>query len=104
MSNEKQSLGSEIQECCTSWGEALAKYGAARGIMETEKLAIGRMIQMHGKEFVLLAILGAKHEPAGEGFKPSRFLSLKRVFDPMKFERFVNLGAQAKNQLAGGAS
>jgi hypothetical protein len=92
-------LKEDVIECIDAWRDVLRKFGADRPIMETEKLSIARMIQQHGKEFVILSLLGAKYEPASEGFNPARFLSLKRIFDPTKFERFVTLGSRAKNQL-----
>jgi hypothetical protein len=81
------------------WLECLKHHGAERGLIRGEDLKLGRALQAKGFEAVSLAILGAKHEPASDEFKPSRHLSLSRIFDPLKFDRFATLGAQARAQI-----
>jgi hypothetical protein len=76
----------------------LAKFNADRPLRIAEIQTIEQKVALEGKEFVLLAFLGAKYEPGNDQFKPNRVLSLRRVFHPEKFERFINLGAQARNQ------
>lgn len=88
-----------VRECKEAWGAALKHHKAERMLLASEELAIGRAIQRFGAEAVRLALLGAKHEPSSEAFNPSHHLSLARVFDPQKFERFVSLGAQARKKL-----
>jgi hypothetical protein len=96
---EKLGLGKETGEVCKRWLEVLAEHGANRtSVTQAEELQLARGLQAHGREAVDLALLGAQYEPASETYKPSRHLSLKRVLDPMKFERFVNLGAQARQK------
>lgn len=93
-----EDLKTGISEAEASWLGCLKHHGAERKIMPDEQTRLARQIQTNGLDAVLLALLGAKHEPATDEFKPSRHLSLLRVFDPTKFDRFVTLGAQAKNQ------
>lgn len=93
-------LSDEVRKAKAGWGECLKKHGADRDVFPWEEIELARQIQARGDEAVSLAILGQKYEPASEQFKPSRHLSLKRLFDPLKFDRFVNLGAQARKKLA----
>jgi hypothetical protein len=94
------SLREDVQECIAAWQGVLAKYGVERKLRIAEIQSIERMVAREGKGFVLLAFLGAKNEPSREGFNPGDYVSLVRVFDPLKIERFVNLGARVRKQLA----
>ncbi len=96
--NKTLKLQMEIAQAEAAWLDCLAFHGAARPILATDQTVLTRNIQQRKIEAVLLAIAGMKHEPANDGFKPSNFISLSRLFDPEKFERFVNLGAAAKNK------
>jgi hypothetical protein len=92
-------LREQAQEAANAWSECLKKYGAERNLFPFEHVTLARNIQARGLDAVLLAILGQRYEPESETFKPSRHLSLNRLFDPEKFDRFVNLGAQARKKL-----
>jgi hypothetical protein len=83
----------------STWLECLEHYGGKRDLIPGEDIRLVRGMQAKGFEAVSLAILGMRHEPAGDGFKPSRHVSLVRLFDPQKFDRFVTLGAQARTQI-----
>lgn len=92
-------LQGQIKEASEAWIECLKKWGAERELFPWEQVEFARNIQARGIEAVKLAILGQRYEPETETYKPSRHLSLKRLFDPQKFDRFVNLGAQARKKL-----
>lgn len=93
-------LTSAASECEAAWFDALKKHGVERTkLIPGEDTQLVSAVQRYGKDNVLLALLGAKYEPASEGFKPSRFISLSRILKPEAFQRFVNLGAQAKAKL-----
>lgn len=89
----------EIQKCTKAWIDTLKHHGIDRKLMPHEETKIGSVVQQRGSDVVLLAFLGMKHEPAGEDYKPSRYVTLARVLDPQKFDYFVNLGAQAEKQI-----
>ncbi len=90
----------ELKKAEEIWLDALKFHNANRAVLsEQEKQTLCRAIQGQGFDVVELALLGAKHEPASESYKPSRHLALSRVFNPEKLERFINLGAQAKEKL-----
>lgn len=96
----KIQIQESVSVCLKKWMEVLKHHKAERNPLAGEDIAIGRMIQARGVDAVLLALLGAKYEPANKDYKPSRYLSLARINKPDRFEYFVNLGAQAKNKLA----
>lgn len=91
-------LRSEIEQATEEWSKTLRKWGCARPIMASEMLDLGRAVQQHGVEFVLLALQGAREEQASGDFNPGDYLSLKRIFKPENFPRFVNLGSRARNR------
>lgn len=95
-----RSANSEIAQCEEAWADALKKHGVGRDPLPGERDALARAIQRYGCDSVLLALLGAKYEPDGKDFKASRFVSLKRTLAFDGFERFVNLGSQAKTKIA----
>ena len=88
----------DVERAKTAWTECLSKHGAERELFTWEELELARSIQRFSIEAVLLAILGQAHEPGNEEYKPSRYLSLRRLFDPDKLERYVSLGAQVRRQ------
>jgi len=87
----------DISECEAAWEACLLAHKGPRKAFEWEREALGRNILRRGKEAVLLALLGAQHEKGNADFDPSEFCSMARIFDPLKFDRFVHLGAKAKN-------
>lgn len=97
--NRVSNLRHATEELCTLWASVLEHYGGERALLETEREKIARAIQLHGAQAVRLAFLGQRYEPASDDFKPNRHLSLARIFNPQKFERFVSLGAQADKKL-----
>ena len=89
----------DFQEAKTEWFVTLAKFGAGRNnlLVEEEQL-IARSIQRWGKQAVLMAIRGKRHEPKDDGYDPGKNLALRRILnhqEPEKFERLMNLGVQA---------
>lgn len=95
-----QDLRSEIERAAREWLETLSKWGCTRAMMPSETTEIGRAIQREGFDFVMLALKGAREEHPNGDFNPGDYLSLKRIFKPENFGRFVNLGAKAKNKAA----
>src|ERR1700686_2397813 len=85
-----------VDQAKLAWQSVLQRFGAIRSIGPYEELDLARAIQRFGSEHVLLALLGAENDPSSETYHPGDFLSLKRILDPEKFERFVNIGAQIK--------
>jgi len=91
---ESKVLRSDINKCKQLWQQSLAKWGAPRPILNDE-VGIAQAIQLHGAQAVMMALVGSKYEPATDSFNPGQHLSLVRVFDPRKIEKFINLGAAA---------
>lgn len=81
-----------------SWKNTLKHFGINRGLMLVEHTLIGRLVQMHGVDPVNLALIGAKYDPAFDGYDPRKNVSLTRLEDRKTFQKFVNLGAQNKPQ------
>lgn len=89
-------LRHDVEAAKRAWSVCLAHHGAARALFPWEEIDVARALQSFGREAVLLAILGAQHEPETEDYKPSRYLNLRRLFDPAKVQRFISLGAQVR--------
>ncbi|MGZ3687335.1 MAG: hypothetical protein ACXVBW_03500 [Bdellovibrionota bacterium] len=87
-----------IEDCLAMWERVKRHHGIERKLLPNEEAKIGAAIQRHGRDPVLLAFEGARAEKPSESFNPADHLSLTRIFDPLKFERFVNLGAKSRAQ------
>jgi len=84
-----------IEECVVAWSECLVHFKIERKVTPRDKLALSRALERIDKDDVILALLGAQYEPPFDGFDPGLYLSLARIFDPSKIDRFINLGAKA---------
>lgn len=98
---EKSPLSDNLSCVTKTWFDVLKHHGAPRSnLIPGEDLQLANALQRYGRETVELVLLGARYEPASDDFKPSRHLNLRRYFDAEKIQRFLNLGAQAKEKLA----
>lgn len=99
---QKISLAAEIAYCEQVWKATLKHFGIERQLLEPEIFDIARAVQRHGVKTVELALLGARFEPAHEGFQPKDYVSLDRIFKPsrkdgkLKLTDFCNWGAKVK--------
>ena len=97
-------LAEEINQAGEVFRATLRHFNAGRTLLPGELADIGRAIQAYTFKSVCLALEGMRHEPKSEGWDPSKFVSLGRVFKNRDaFTRFLTLGvqAQAKNQTKG---
>lgn len=94
---------SDQTECINAWIDVLKHFKMFRAMIPGEDVIIGRAVHRYGKDNILLAFLGAKHEPSSESFNPAYHLSLQRILHHEKINRFINLGAlhRAKSYEAG---
>lgn len=92
---EQLSQDMELKSCAQAWRRTLGKYKGERNVFKHEIKQIQEAIEKYDYESVHLALIGAGQELPGNGYVPANFVSLRRTFHPEKFDRFVNLGAQA---------
>lgn len=90
---ETSNLGSQIETCCQTWKETLSHRGLSRELYAFEKAKVGRFIQQFGVEAATHALYGFRFEEPFDGFNPKGHLTLDRVFDREKIEKWINLGA-----------
>jgi hypothetical protein len=91
-------LSQEIEDCLHAWSQTLAFFRASRPILPSEKMEMGRAIQTHGKDGVLLILLGCREEKGSDGFDPTQHVSLTRIFSQKNASRFATLGAQRQER------
>ena len=84
----------QIAQACQEYERTLDYFKQTRRLLECEKMALGRAIQAHGLEALLMALVGAKHEPKTERFDPADWVNLDRYLVTKNFKRFVGLGAK----------
>jgi len=84
---------SDIEDCINQWKLTLKHFKIDRPLNERDELQIARAIQNYGKEWVILALIGATKQKANKNFDPAHFVSLKNYLSSDKIERLVNLGA-----------
>lgn len=94
----------ELDLCYLAWLETLRFFKGGRSkILPREQLQIAQAVQRQGNATaVMYALRGPRYEPKNEGYNPADFVSLERVLDIKKFDRFMNLGIQAEHKKAGG--
>lgn len=98
-----------VDRCKETWKETLRHFDGGRSLLPSEELTIARAIQLWGAKAVELALMGARNEPRGKEFEPSKNVSLERVLPvnvPLaegrerKFQRFLHLGTQQAHKAA----
>lgn len=95
----RKDLATQVRISTQIWLRTLRKFGVVRGLLAAEELEIGRAVRGFGAGAVGLALLGASAEAKTQNYEPAKWVSLRRTLDPVKFERFVNLGAQERAKL-----
>lgn len=85
-----------IVDCCLTWKDTLSFFRINREILPHEQTDIARAIQRYGAQAVDSALYGARKEAKADGYDPASHISIKRVLDPSKFDKFLNLGMAAK--------
>lgn len=90
----------DLEKLISTWKETLKHFGINRDTGLHYGAEIGRAVQAFGAESVKLALIGARYEKGSEGFNPKNHISIHRVLDPARIEKFINLGAQSLSQPA----
>lgn len=94
-----------LEACVRTWQSSLDALNVPRKVTEFEKQVIARALIEPGKyggvEQIDLALYGARHEPAGEGYDPKDYADAARVLLPNKrgqtlFTKFVGWGASGR--------
>lgn len=93
-------LKAKIAEILEEYRRTLEHFGIARKFHQFDDLIVGRFIGQYGGdvEYIKTAIIGARSEPVTERFNPAKFLTLNRILDARKIERFVTLGSEIIEQ------
>jgi hypothetical protein len=95
-----RALGAQIEEAAEVFRETLRHFGQGRSLLGTEKLQIGRAIQQHGLPAVKLVLVGAKHDPGSEKFRPADWVDLNRYLSAKNFQRLLGYGARKAHEEA----
>lgn len=97
------SLASDhVRACGETWFGTLAHFKQPRTfLLPPEALAIARSIQENGAEATDLALYGARHEPAHEGWDPRAHVDITRVLcrdkdGKHRIQKFVGFGVAAR--------
>lgn len=91
----------DVAKCKATWLATLSYLGSPRSkTMPSEEQLIARAIQQHGAEWVNLALLGARFEPATKDFNPKMYIDIARILLPDKMNRpriqkFIDYGMRA---------
>lgn len=93
-SSSSRDLSVNTQRSVDVWKDTLKHFGINRNLIAGEDVQIARAVQQYGGDAVSHALLGARFEEETENFSPKKHVSLRRIFDPKLFQKFVNLGAQ----------
>lgn len=107
---EKKEEGNPIsqflEEARKTWLETLVHLKAPRErLAQAEEVLIAQAISRHGGPDVILALLGARDEPAFDGFDPRKNIDLSRVLTKNpetgkeRILKFIGLGAQIKKKI-----
>jgi hypothetical protein len=83
---------SEIQEAVIEWGNTLKHFKIDKDPRFDEP-AIGQLIKQHGIKKTKLALSGVRFEQKTDTFDPAKHVSIVRLMDHRRFDKFVNLGA-----------
>lgn len=93
-----------IAQCAMDWQETCRRFRCDHPLTPTEQELIARACQVWGAKSVEFAIIGARFEPGGPNYDPSKNVSLQRILPlhlsvqdgrEQKFERLRNIGIQA---------
>lgn len=102
----KEGLTSEtIAKCKTTWLATLKAMGSTRtSIAPSEEQMIARAIQIHGFEWVELALFGARFEPATESFNPREYIDITRILlndkqGKPRIQKFIEFGVKGQAAL-----
>lgn len=90
-----------VKAAAEKWRDLLRHFKMGRSLLPTEEVELGRAIQKHSLDAVILALEGGKAEPKDDKFDPANFVKLRRYLEPDNFERFLNLGVKARVKAAG---
>lgn len=90
----KGAISEQIASLRETWKETLKHFGIERGISIVEESLMGRFLQLCGFETVDLALRGARFEAKTERFDPANHVSIGRVLQRGRIDKFANLGAQ----------
>ena len=84
------------QPAVDEWLDTLKHFKISRPLMPMEDIRIARKVQAVGLCHVIAAFRGMRLESKVDDFDPSEHVSLDRVLDIRKFQKFVNLGSSKK--------
>ena len=89
-------LKSQIAEAGKEWETTLRHFEIKSGnLSEAEEITLARVIKREGLENTVLAIRGATLEQGTDRFDPAKHLSLMRILDVSRFQKFLTLGRTA---------
>lgn len=91
---------SDVEVCVKDWIGTLDYFKIERPILPHEKMKIAALLKMHQGDVksVRYALVGQRFEPKSDSFDPAKHLSLERLFDSKRFEKFINLAAAEKTK------
>ncbi len=89
----------DIDLCAEVWRGTLQHFKMDRTLLESEVFQIAQAIQRKkSHKAVAFALEGARFEPKDDRYNPADFLSLSRILDAEKFDRFMNLGVAEEHR------
>ncbi len=97
---KNENLRNSLSVCSRTWIETLGHFKIQRPLNASEETEIIRAIQRWSVEYVDTALYGARFEPKNKDFDPKDHISLGRVLNKDRIEKFVNLGTREKNVFA----
>jgi hypothetical protein len=101
---EVPALAKQIDAAAEEYRKTLLFFKQPRELLPMERRMIGAAIQRYGFEPVRMALMGARHEPRGERFDPSDWVSVDRYLSAKNFARFLGLGAKASERARAAAT
>lgn len=94
-----------ILKCKKTWLESIKAMGSSRvSCAPSEEQMIARAIQIHGAEWVELALFGARFEPATESFNPREYIDITRILlndkqGKPRIQKFIEFGVKGQEAL-----
>lgn len=70
----------QLDQLLGVWIETLRFHKKSRGVVGGEDKTLLIQMRAHGFETVKLALIGARYEPAHDGFDPRKYVDLGRIF------------------------
>lgn len=91
--------GAALQECLEAWKLSMLRHGIKKD-PRLDEVAIVRLIQAHGSQKTLLALVGIRYEAATKDYDPKKNFHIRRLNKADNFEKFVNLASIQRKEKA----